>query len=128
MPVENGARFNIKIPADAKLAMHTTTVHVPNNQYQLQVIPILAPLEQQLRSYKVFVTVNGQNQSRQAPIPIPGDDLRLGVNSLVFDAKLIFGLNTIVVHVIASVPKGQPLPGGETCEVEQFKCIAQLLR
>jgi hypothetical protein len=128
IPVESGTRFRLKIPADDRLAMHATTIHVPSNQYQLQVIPVLAPLEQQLRQYKVFVTVNNQTQSRQAPIPIPDDDLRLGVNSLVFDAKLALGLNSIVVHVIAALPKGQSLPGGETCEVEEFKVVAQLLR
>jgi hypothetical protein len=129
LPVtEQAQRFNIKIAADPVYAQHSTTVHVPNSQFKLQVIPVLAPLEQQQRMYKLYVVCNGVVQGRQAPFPIPGDDLHLTSNSLVFDANLSLGMNEIQVHVVAALPKGQKLPGGEECEVEVFRVVAQLLR
>lgn len=123
-----GKRFNVKIDADPVLAQHSTTVHIPRDQPRLQVIPIIGPLEQQNRAYRLFVVVNGRVEHRQAPFPIPGDDLALTQNSLVFDAKLELGMNEIQVHVVAALPKGEKLPGGEDCEVEVFRVVAQLLR
>ena len=126
--VFEGKRFNVKIEADPVYAQHSTTVHIPGNQSKLQLIPVLAPLEQQDRAYRLFVVVNGSVQHRQVPLPIPGDDLALTQNSLVFDANLGMGMNEIQVHIVAALPKGQKLPGGEDCEVEVFKLVAQLVR
>ncbi|OIW28075.1 hypothetical protein CONLIGDRAFT_461062 [Coniochaeta ligniaria NRRL 30616] len=128
IPIDNDMRFNIKIPADPVYAQHSITVHVPNNQYKLQVIPIIAPLEQQNRAYRLFVVCNGNVLSRSPPFPIPDDDLAHLQNLLVFEANLGLGLNEIQVHVVAALPKGQKLPGGEECEVEVFRVVAQLMR
>ena len=121
-------RFNLRIPADPVYAQHSTTVHVPATQYKLQVIPVLAPLEQQNRAYKLFVIVNGVLQNRQAPFPIPGDELALSASSLVFDAGLGVGMNEIQVHAVAALPKGTKGPKGEEAEVEVFRVVVQLLR
>lgn len=128
VPIDNDMRFNIKIPADPVYAQQSVTVHVPNNQYKLQIIPIIAPLEQQNRAYRLFVVCNGNVLSRSPPFPIPDDDLVHLQNLLVFEANLGLGLNEIQVHVVAALPKGQKLPGGEECEVEVFRVVAQLLR
>lgn len=128
VPVDNDSRFNIKIPANPVYAQQSVTVQVPNNQYKLQIIPILAPLEQQNRAYRLFVVCNGNVLSRSPPFPIPDDDLTHLQNLLVFEANLGLGLNEIQVHMVAALPKGQKLLGGEDCEVEVFRVVAQLLR
>lgn len=126
----DGERFTINIPADPVYAQHSTTVHVPNQQYKLQVILRIAPLEQQNRAYRLFVVCNNQVQVRTPPFPIVdgGEDLAVKDNPLVFDANLSLGMNEIQVHIVAALPKGQKLPGGEECEVEVFRVVAQLLR
>jgi hypothetical protein len=128
VPIDNDKRFNIRIPADPVYAQHSITVHVPNNQYKLQIIPVIAPLEQQNRAYRLFVVCNGNVLSRSPPFPIPDDDLAHLQNLLVFEANLGLGLNEIQVHIVAALPKGQKLPGGEECEVEVFRVVAQLMR
>ncbi|KAB5584886.1 hypothetical protein GE09DRAFT_6420 [Coniochaeta sp. 2T2.1] len=130
LPLENGVRFSLSIPADPVYAQQNTTVHVPNYQYKLQVIPKIAPLERQNRAYRLFVVCNGSVLSRTAPLPIPGDTLLIQDRemAMVFDANLGLGMNEIQVHLVAALPKGQKLPGGEECEVEIFRVVAQLLR
>lgn len=125
----DGTRFHINIPADPVYAQHSSTVHVPNQQFKLQLILRIAPLEQQNRAYKLFVVCNNQVQVRTPPFPIADiDDQDVKGNPLVFDANLALGMNEIQVHIVAALPKGQKLPGGEDCEVEVFRVVAQLLR
>lgn len=102
------------------------SVHIPGPHYRLQLIPRLAPLEQEGRQYKLFVSINGQTVGRSAPLPIPDDPLP--VSALVFDLNLQYTTNIIMVTVVAMLPKGQKLPGGEEAEVEKMIINAQLLR
>lgn len=124
-----GTRFKLNIPADPVYAQHSSTVHVPNQQYKLQLILRIAPLEQQNRAYRLFVVCNNQVQVRTPPFPIADmNDVDVKGNPLVFDANLALGMNEIQVHIVAALPKGEKLPGGEDCEVEVFRVVAQLLR
>jgi hypothetical protein len=127
----DGERFNINIPADPIYAQHSTTVHVPRDQYKLQIILRIAPLEQQSRAYRLFVVCNNHVQVRTPPFPLVDlgrEDSALKNNPLVFDANLSMGMNEIQVHIVAALPKGEKLPGGEECEVEVIRVVAQLLR
>ena len=126
--IHTDARFSYEIPADATLAQRTLVVTVPSNQYKLQIIPKLPPLEQQQRQYRLFVVVNGSSLGRSAPIPLPGDTVPLNPNSLVFDASLLPGLNYIELHIIAALPKGQTLSNGADCELEKLILVTHLLR
>lgn len=121
-------RFIFELPAHPKLAQQSVTIMVPSNQDRLQIIPILPPLEQQQRQYRLFVMLNGNPLGRSAPIPIPSDDLQLTANTLVFDASLRPGINWIEVHVIAALPKDQRLPNGADCELEKILLVTHLLR
>lgn len=101
-------------------------MHIPGTQSRLQLIPRLAPFEQQGRQYRIFVQVNGQMVGRTTPLPVPDDPLP--PNALVFDLGLQYGVNTVQVTVIASLPKGQRLPNGAEAEVEKLVLYLQLMR
>ncbi|KAL2165342.1 hypothetical protein VTH06DRAFT_639 [Thermothelomyces fergusii] len=119
-------KFRLEIPAHPKEAHQNLTTHIPAAHSRLQLIPRLAPFEQQGRQYRMFVTVNGQTVVR-AP-PVPADDDPLPPNPVVFDLVLQPVTNIIAVTVIASLPKGQKLPNGADCEVEKLVLNVQLLR
>ena len=121
-------RFAFELSADPKLAQRSVTVTIPSNQYKLQIIPKLAPFEQQQRQYRLFVLLNGSPLGRSAPVPIPGDDRQLTASSLVFDALLLPGINWIELHLIAALPNGERLPNGADCELEKTLVVAHLLR
>jgi hypothetical protein len=122
--MDHRARF--EIPADAKEAHQNLTLHFPGNQGRLQVVPRLAPFEQQGRAYRMFVSINGHTVGRATPLPVPDDPLP--PNAIVFDLNLQYTTNIIVITVIAALPKGQKLPNGADCEVERLVLNAQLLR
>lgn len=99
-------------------------MHIPANQYKLQIVPTLAPLDQQQRQHRLFVTMNGAMVARGTPTPAPDDPLP--PNALVFEAMLQPGTNLIVVTIIAALPKGQKLPSGADCELEKITINAYL--
>ncbi|KAK4157748.1 Bromodomain-containing protein [Chaetomidium leptoderma] len=119
-------RFRLEIPAHPKEAHQNLTLHIPGNHNRLQLIPRLAPFEQQGRQYRVFVAVNGQTVGRATPLPVPDDPLL--PDAVVFDANLQYVTNIIAITVIASLPKGQKLPNGADCELEKLVLNIQLLR
>ena len=119
-------KFRLDIPAHPKEAHQNLTVHIPSSHNRLQLIPRLAPFEQQGRQYRMFVMVNGQTIGRAAPIPVTDDPLP--PNPIVFDVILQPITNIIAVTVIAGLPKGQKLPTGADCEVEKLNLNVQLLR
>jgi hypothetical protein len=119
-------RFRFEIPADPKEAQQNITLHIPGSQGRLQVVPRLAPFEQQGRAYRMFVSINGQTVGRATPLPVPDDPLPQ--NAIVFDLNLLYTTNIIMITVIAALPKGQKLPNGADCEVEKLVINAQLLR
>lgn len=119
-------RFRLEIPAHPKEAHQNITLHIPGNHSRLQLIPRLAPFEQQGRQYRLFVMVNGQMVGRATPLPVPDDPLPQ--NAVVFDIGLQLMTNIITLSVIASLPKGQKLPNGADCEVEKLVLNIQLLR
>ncbi len=119
-------RLRFEIPADAKEAHQNLALHIPGNQGRLQVIPRLAPFEQQGRAYRMFVSINGQTVGRATPLPVPDDPLPQ--NAIVFDLNLQYATNIIVITVIAALRKGQKLPNGADCEVEKLTLNTQLLR
>jgi hypothetical protein len=119
-------RFRIEIPAQPREAHLNISMHVPGAHNRLQLVPRLAPFEQQGRQYKLFVSINGQTVGRSAPLPIADDPLP--ASALVFDLALQYVTNIIVVTVVAALPKGQKLPNGADCEVEKMTINAQLLR
>lgn len=119
-------RFRLEIPAHPKEAHQNLALHIPGNQSRLQLIPRLAPFEQQGRQYRLFVTVNGQMIGRATPLPVPDDPLP--ANAVVFDVNLHHATNIVTLSVIASLPKGQKLPNGADCEVEKLVLNVQVLR
>jgi hypothetical protein len=114
----------LEVPAHPKLAQQNFTVHIPANQYKLQIVPTLSPLEQQQRHHRLFVTVNNLLVSRGTPTPAPDDPLP--PNAMVFEVMLQPGTNQIVVTIVAALPKGQKLPCGADCEVERVIINAYL--
>ena len=122
IPLER--RFRLDIPANPKIAQQNITVHIPGNHHRLQLVPRLAPLEQQQRTYRLFVTINGQTVGRATPLPISDDPLPQ--NAMVFDLGLTAGTNLVVVTMIAALPRGQKLPNGAECEVEKMTINAHL--
>lgn len=119
-------RFRLEIPAHPKEAQQNISVHLAGNHSRLQIIPRLAPFEQQGRQYRLFVSVNGQTVGRSTPLPIPDDPLP--VNAMVFDAGLQLGTNIIAVTVVAALPKGQKLPNGADSELESMSINVHLMR
>lgn len=119
-------RFRLEIPAHPKEAQQNISVHIPAIHSRLQLIPRLAPLEQQGRPYRLYVSINGQTVGRATPLPVPEDPLP--VNAMVFDLGLQYFTNIIMITVIAALPKGQKLPNGADCEVERMTINAHLLR
>jgi hypothetical protein len=126
VPVPHEKRFRLEVPAHPKLAQQNFTVHIPAGQFKLQIVPTIAPLDQQHRQYRLFVTMNGQMVARGTPTPAPDDPLP--PNALVFEAMLQPGTNLIVVTIIAALPKGQKLPSGADCELEKITINAHLLK
>ncbi|KAK2068253.1 hypothetical protein P8C59_002902 [Phyllachora maydis] len=119
-------RFKIQVPAHPKLAHQTITILVPGEHRCLQIIPKIAPLEQQKRQFRQFVIVNGVTLHRAPPLPIPEDPLPL--DAIVYDGTLQHGVNMIQIHMIAALPRGQQLPNGAECELEKVTILAHLLR
>lgn len=124
--VPGDRRFRMELPADPKLAQQSVTFHLPASHSRLQLVPRLAPFEQQGRQYKLIVQINGQMVGRATPIPAPDDPLPL--NAMVFDLGLTLGTNMIVVTVVASLPKGQKLENGASAEVERLTMNVHLTR
>ncbi|EAQ93473.1 hypothetical protein CHGG_01708 [Chaetomium globosum CBS 148.51] len=109
--------LRVEIPAHPTEAHQNLTMHVGTHN-RLQLIPRLAPFEQQGRQYRMFVTVNGQNIGRAPPLPVKDDPLPQ--NTIVFDVVVQHITTVVVVTVIASLPKGQKLVTGADCEVEKL--------
>ncbi|KAM7224385.1 Bromodomain-containing protein [Rhypophila decipiens] len=117
-------RFRLEIPAHPRFSQQNITVHLPVGHFRLQLIPRIAYLEQQERQYRIFVAINNQFVGRATPLPIPDDPLP--PNAMVFECNLQAGTNQITVTMIAALPKGQKLPGGEDCELERVTINAYL--
>jgi len=126
IPVSHERKFRLEIPAHPKLAQQNFTVHIPANQFKLQIVPTLGSLVEQQRAHRLFVTLDGQMVPRGTPTPAPDDPLPQ--NALVFDALLHPGTNVIVVSVIAALPNGQKLPSGADCELESITIYAHLMK
>jgi hypothetical protein len=124
VPVPPERRFRLEILAHPTLAQQNLTVHIPANQYKLQIIPNLAPLDQQQRHHRLFVTMNGHLVSRGTPTPAPDDPLPL--NALVFEVGLQPGTSVIAITLVSALPKGQKLPNGSDCELERITINAHL--
>ncbi|KAK5663543.1 hypothetical protein OQA88_3974 [Cercophora sp. LCS_1] len=124
VPVPPERRFRLEIPAHPKLAQRNFTVHIPAGQHKLQIIPTLAPLDQQQRQHRLFVTINGHMVSRGTPTPAPDDPIP--PNALVFEVNLQPGTNLIAITVLAALPRGQKLPSGTDCELEKVTINAFL--
>ncbi|KAK1755277.1 Bromodomain-containing protein [Echria macrotheca] len=124
VPVPPERRFRLEILAHPTLAQQNLTVHIPANQYKLQIIPKLAPLEQQQRHHRLFVTMNGHLVSRGTPTPAPDDPLP--PNALVFEVGLQPGTSVIVITLVSALPKGEKLPNGSDCELERITINAHL--
>ena len=124
VPVQPERRFRLEIPADPRLAQQSLTVHIPANQSKLQIIPIIAALDQKLQHHRLFVTVNGHNIMRGTPTPAPEDPLPR--NALVFEVALQPGTSIIAITMVAALPKGQKLPSGADCELERVTIYTHL--
>lgn len=125
MSLNQDRRFVFNLPAHPKEAQQSVTINLPITQWKIQVIPrINQSLEAQGRPYKLFVIVNGQTMGRQ--IPSPQDPVDPGCQ--LFDVQLHAGVNTIMVQMIAAVPKGQKLPNGADAELEKITVLANLIK
>ncbi len=110
--------------ANPKLAQQTIAIHIPAGHHHLQIVPQLAPLEQQPRQYRLIVQWQDKTLPRSVPAPTPEDPLP--PNALVFDTQLQPGGNRLAVSIIAALPRGEKLPNGEDSEVERFVILAHL--
>lgn len=118
-------RFVFNVPPHPKLLQPSYTISLGPSQWKLQIIPRMSPaLEEQQRAYKMFVLVNGQLLGRG--IPNPRDPIQHGES--LHDAQLHAGTNTIVVQMIAALPKGQTLPNGSDAVLEKITIFANVTR
>ncbi|TDZ66163.1 Chromatin structure-remodeling complex subunit rsc1 [Colletotrichum trifolii] len=118
-------RFEITLSPQEKVAQQSVVVSVPGNQLRIQIIPTLPPLEQEGRQHRLWVLINKHTLLPAAPVS--GQLLLPG--SRVFEAQLQAGvINTIEVHVVAALPRGQKSPSGEDFEVEQMTVLANVVR
>ncbi|KAK2596856.1 hypothetical protein N8I77_012745 [Diaporthe amygdali] len=126
-PLDNNAekRFVFNVPPHPKLLQQSFTVNLAANQWKLQIVPRVSPvLEQQQRPYKLYVVVNGQTLARG--VPTPRDTIQNG--ELLYDAQLHQGVNTIVLQMIAALPKGQKLPNGSDAVLEKVTILANVVK
>lgn len=126
-PLDNNPdrRFVFNVSPHPKLLQPSYTINLGPTQWKLQIIPRISPaLEEQQRAYKMFVLVNGQLHGRGIPNPrdpiLPGETL--------YDTQLHQGTNTIVVQMIAALPKGQTLPNGSDAALEKITIFANVVR
>ncbi|KAH8744903.1 hypothetical protein F5883DRAFT_439487, partial [Diaporthe sp. PMI_573] len=126
-PPDNGAekQFVFNVPPHPKLLQQSFTTNLAANQWKLQIVPRVSPaLEQQQRPYKLYVVVNGQTLARG--VPTPRDAIQNG--ELLYDAQLHQGVNTIVLQMIAALPKGQKLVNGSDAVVEKITILANVMK
>lgn len=126
-PPDNGAekQFVFNVPPHPKLLQQSFTINLAANQWKLQVVPRVSPaLEQQQRPYKLYVVVNGQTLARG--VPNPRDTIQNG--ELLYDAQLHQGVNTIVLQMIAALPKGQKLVNGSDAVLEKVTILANVMK
>lgn len=115
--------FNV--PPHPKLLQPSYTISLSPSQWKLQIVPRMSlALEEQQRAYKMFVLVNGQLLGRG--VPNPRDPIQHGES--LYDAQLHAGTNTIVVQIIAALPKGQTLPNGSDAVMEKITIFANLMK
>lgn len=126
-PLDNNPerRFVFNVSPSPKLLQQSFTINLSATQWKLQIVPRINPvLEQQQRPYKLYVLVNGQTLARG--IPNPRDPIQNG--ELLYDAQLHQGVNTIVVQMIAALPKGQMLPNGSDAVLEKITILANVMK
>lgn len=126
-PLDNNPerRFVFNVPPSPKLLQQSFTINLSATQWKLQIVPRICPaLEQQQRPYKLYVLVNGQTLARG--IPNPRDPIQNG--ELLYDAQLHQGVNTIMVQMIAALPKGQRLPNGSDAVLENITILANVMK
>ncbi|KAI8203836.1 Chromatin structure-remodeling complex subunit rsc4 [Colletotrichum sp. SAR 10_86] len=124
--INHDRRFEVTVKPLEKVSQQSVTVHMPANQLRIQIVPTLpAFLEKEGRQYRLWVIINRHTLT---PVHgVPGQVLSTGER--VFEAQLQAGIvNTIEVHVVAALPKGQKLPSGEDFEVEQMTVLANVVR
>lgn len=124
--INHDRRFEVTVKPLEKVSQQSVTVHMPANQLRIQIVPTLpAFLEKEGRQYRLWVIINRHTLT---PVHgVPGQMLSTGER--VFEAQLQAGIvNTIEVHVVAALPKGQKLPSGEDFEVEQMTVLANVVR
>jgi hypothetical protein len=125
--IKDNRKFKFELKAHPREAQQSVAINVPAAHWKLQIIPRTPPaLEQQGRMYRMFIVVNGQTLTRVTPIPIADDPIPSGIP--FFEANLQMGVNSIAVHVIASIPKDQRKEGGPDCELEKMFIVAHLLK
>lgn len=118
-------RFVFNVPPSPKLLQQNFTINLGPTQWKLQIVPrISTVLEEQQRPYKLFILVNGQVLSRG--VPNPREPLQAG--ELTFDATLHQGVNTISVHMLAALPKGELLPNGSDAVLEKVMILANVVK
>lgn len=126
-PPDNGAEkhFVFNVPPHPKLLQQSFTVNLAANQWKLQIVPrVSAVLEQQQRPYKLYVVVNGQTLARG--VPTPRDTIQNG--EFLYDAQLHQGVNTIVLQMIAALPRGHKLPNGSDAVLEKISILANVMK
>lgn len=126
-PLDNNPdrRFVFNVPPSPKLLQQNFTINLGPTQWKLQIVPrISTVLEEQQRPYKLFILVNGQVLSRG--VPNPREPLQAG--ELMFDATLHQGVNTISVHMMAALPKGETLPNGSDAVLEKIMVLANVVK
>ncbi|KAL1838115.1 hypothetical protein VTJ49DRAFT_3020 [Mycothermus thermophilus] len=124
-------RFRREFRANPREAHQSFVIRLDEHNHRMQCIVRLAPLEQQLREYNMFVLVNGQMVYKAAPLPVADDPIPPG--AVVFDVfGLAVGMNTISVQICAAVEKGARVVNEEgqevAGEVERMDIYAQLMR
>lgn len=126
-PLDNNPdrRFVFNVPPHPKLLQQSFTIALGPTQWKLQIVPrISSALEEEQRPYKLFILINGQVLARG--VPNPRDPIQPG--ELLYDASLHQGVNTIMVQMIAALPRGQTLPNGSDAVLEKITILANVVR
>jgi hypothetical protein len=113
--------FRLDIPPSQVASQHSVTITLPATHYLLQISPTVSA-HVLSRQSKTFVTVN--NQKLNPMQPKPGE---VEPRSLLYDARLMPGVNRIEVEIIAGPPRGAPKIGfGQDIELERVTVFANL--
>lgn len=116
--------ISLDIPASSTRTQQSVTVTLPHTHYFLKITPTVSRSLMH-RPSKTVVSCSSQSPQRLQQIPQREGDPRRPV----YETRVVPGVNTIEVEVIAGPPRGAPKVGsGQEIDFEKFTVFVHLQR